>query len=44
MSRVVAMDDWRKRQRGKNLALVGVLVALVVLLFFVTIARLGSLH
>ncbi len=44
MSRVAAVDDWRKRQRGKNLALLGVLLALIVLLFFVTIARLGSLH
>jgi hypothetical protein len=36
-------DDWQKRRRGKNLALLAVLVAMVVLLFFVTMARLGML-
>lgn len=41
MSWIAAMDDWQKRQRGKNLALLGVLVALIALLYFVTIARLG---
>jgi hypothetical protein len=41
MRRIAAVDDWRKRQRGKNLALLGVLVALIALLYFVTIARMG---
>jgi hypothetical protein len=36
-----AVDDWQKRQRGKNLALLGVLVALIALLYFVTMARMG---
>ncbi|HXS41305.1 MAG TPA: hypothetical protein VN766_14050 [Stellaceae bacterium] len=43
MNRVAAVDDRQRRQRGKNLALLGVLLALIVLLFFVTLARLGSL-
>jgi hypothetical protein len=41
MNRIDSVDDWQKRQRGKNLALLGVLVALIALLYFVTIARLG---
>jgi len=44
MNRIAAVDDWQKRRRGKNLALSGALVALIVLLFFITIARLGGLH
>jgi hypothetical protein len=39
-----AMDDRQKRQRGRNLAMLGGLVALVALLFFITIARLGMLQ
>jgi hypothetical protein len=42
MKRIAALDDWQKRQRGKNLALLGVLVALIALLYFVTIARMGA--
>jgi hypothetical protein len=43
MNRIAAMDDGHKRQRGKNLALLGVLLALIALLYFVTMARLGGL-
>jgi hypothetical protein len=43
MNRVATVNDWRKRRRGKNLALLGVLLALIALLYFVTMARLGSL-
>lgn len=43
MNRAPAVDDWQKRRRGKNLALLGVLLALIALLYFVTMARLGSL-
>jgi len=43
MNRTAVLDDRQKRQRGKNLALLGVLLALIALLFFVTMARLGSL-
>jgi len=35
------MDPIEKQRRSKNLALLGVLVGLVVLLFVVTIVRLG---
>jgi hypothetical protein len=38
-----AMDPLDKQRRAKNLALVGVLVAVAVLLFVVTIVRLGGL-
>jgi hypothetical protein len=41
MNRIVTMDDQKKRQRGKNLALLGALVAVIALLYFVTIARMG---
>jgi predicted nucleic acid-binding Zn ribbon protein len=44
MSEVIAMDDRQKRQRGRNLAMLGVLVGIVVLLFFVTMARLGAMQ
>ena len=44
MSEIIAMDDRQKRQRGRNLALLGVLVAVAVLLFFVTMARLGAMQ
>jgi len=43
MNRTAAVDDWQKRRRGKNLALLGVLLALIALLYFITMARLGSL-
>jgi Na+-transporting methylmalonyl-CoA/oxaloacetate decarboxylase gamma subunit len=36
------MDPIDKQRRAKNLALLGVLVVLAVLLFVVTIVRLGS--
>jgi hypothetical protein len=35
------MDSEDKRRRGKNLALLGILVALVVLLYVITVVRLG---
>jgi hypothetical protein len=35
------MDPEDKRRRGKNLALLGILVALVVLLYVITVVRLG---
>ncbi len=41
MNRIPIVDDRQKRQRGKNLALLGVLVAVIALLYFVTIARMG---
>lgn len=44
MSRIGAVDDWRKRQRAKNFALLAVLLALVALLYFVTMARMGTGH
>ena len=44
MSGAVAMDDRQKRQRGRNLAMLGVLVGIAVLLFFVTMARLGAMQ
>ncbi len=43
MNRATAVNDGQKRLRGKNLALMGALVALIALLFFVTIARLGAM-
>ena len=36
------MDPEDKRRRAKNLALLGVLLALVVLLYIVTMIRLGA--
>jgi hypothetical protein len=36
------MDPEDKRRRAKNLALLGVLVALVVLLYVITVVRLGA--
>ena len=39
----LAMTPDDKRRRAKNLALVGVLIALVALLYVVTIVRLGML-
>jgi len=41
MNRIATMDEWQKRRRVKNLALLGVLLGVIVLIFFVTIARLG---
>lgn len=35
-------SDRNKRQRGKNVALLAVLVALVALLYVVTIVRMGN--
>ena len=37
-----AVDEREKQQRGKNLALLGVLVALVALFYFVAIVRMGA--
>ena len=37
-----AMDPEDKRRRAKNLALLGILVALVVLLYVITVVRLGA--
>ena len=42
--RVAAVDEREKRQRGKNLALLGVLVAVITLLYFITIARMGGIQ
>jgi hypothetical protein len=36
------MDPEDKRRRAKNLALLGILVALVVLLYVITVVRLGA--
>ena len=36
------MDPDDKRRRAKNLALLGILVALVALLYVITIIRLGA--
>jgi hypothetical protein len=44
MNRVAEMDDRQKRQRGKNLALLGVLVAVITLLYFITMARMGVIQ
>jgi len=44
MNRIPTMDEWRKRRRGKNLALLGALVAVIALLYFVTIARMGLIQ
>jgi hypothetical protein len=44
MNRAPTMDDRQKRQRGKNLALLGALVAVIALLYFVTIARMGLIQ
>jgi len=38
----LAMDPEDKRRRTKNLALLGILVALVVLLYVITMIRLGA--
>ena len=43
MRREAGMDEWEKRRRGKNLALLGVLLAVIALVYFITIARLGML-
>jgi hypothetical protein len=44
MIRVARVDDEKKRQRAKNLALLGVLVAVIALLYFITIARMGLIQ
>jgi hypothetical protein len=44
MNQVAEMDDRQKRQRGKNLALLGVLVAVITLLYFITMARMGLIQ
>ena len=44
MNRIAIVDNRQKRQRGKNLALLGVLVAVIALLYFVTIARMGLIQ
>jgi hypothetical protein len=38
----LAMDPQNKRRRAKNLALLGVLLALVALLYAITMIRLGA--
>ena len=35
------MDEGEKRRRGKNLALLGVLLAVIALVYLITLARLG---
>ena len=44
MNRMPAVDEREKRQRGKNLALLGVLVAVITLLYLVTVARMGAIQ
>jgi hypothetical protein len=44
MIRAALMDDEKKRQRAKNLALLGVLLAVIALLYFITVARMGMLQ
>ncbi len=44
MTGMAAVDERERRQRGKNLALLGVLVAVITLLYFVTIARMGQIQ
>ncbi len=36
------ITDQHRRKRGRNLALAGVLVALVILFYFMTLARMGG--
>ena len=38
----LAMDPEDKRRRAKNLALLGILLALVALLYVITMVRLGA--
>ena len=40
MNRIAPVDDWKKRQKRKNWALLGVLLALIVLMYFIALARL----
>jgi hypothetical protein len=42
MTREVDMDTLHKRQRSRNLALGGVLLALVALFYLITIVRMGA--
>jgi hypothetical protein len=35
-------DDARRRQRTKNLVVMGILVGFVVLIYFVTLVRMGG--
>jgi len=44
MMRATLVDDEKKRRRAKNLALLGVLLAVIALLYFITIARMGMLQ
>jgi len=44
MIRAMLVDDEKKRRRTKNLALLGVLLAVIALLYFITIARMGMLQ
>ena len=43
MTRAALVDDEKKRRRAKNLALLGVLLAVIALLYFITIARMGMI-
>lgn len=36
------LSERHRRRRGRNFALAGFLVALVILLFFITLAKLGG--
>ncbi|HZT51474.1 MAG TPA: hypothetical protein VFA22_06060 [Stellaceae bacterium] len=40
--RGLALDDGRRRQRAKNLALLTALLALVALFFAITLVKLGA--
>jgi len=42
MAEPVKGEDLRRRRRGKNLALAGALVAFVVLVYLVSIVRMGG--
>lgn len=36
------LSEEHKKRRGRNFALAGVLLALIVLFFFITLAKMGS--
>jgi hypothetical protein len=42
MARDLAMDERQKRQRSRNLALLWILVAIVVLFYFLAWVRVGN--
>ena len=42
MTRTMTMDDRKRRQRAKNLALLAVLSALVLLFYIIALVRMGA--